>query len=598
VTEGKRIQKKAGSELKAFPVPFALEEIKKDILFSNSNSSKPNKEELIERAIKFHLEGNIQEAAKLYQYCIKQGFNDPRIFANFGIILKDLSKLHDAELSQRKAIELNPNFSTAHMNLGSVLKDLGKLQEAEISIRKAIELNPDFFQAHLNLGALLKEFGKLQEAENCTRKAIELNPDFAMSHANLGSILKELGMLQGAEISTRKAIKLDSNLFEAHSNLGTILRDLDKLQEAKISLSKAIELKPDLAEAHLNMGNIQKELGDLEDSEISLRKAIDLKPDFADAYFNLSYIELLKGDYKSGLDKLEYRFKKKEPALLHCKPVIRKYDHKELRKEEKLLVISEQGLGDTIQYMRYIPYLKKQGLDVSFCAQSKLHNLIKASGIDPHPLTSLQANIVSEGRWIPLLSLAKYLRVNPNNPIITKPYINSTNELNNKWKKFLSNEKKPLIGINWQGNINIEKNYQGRSIPLEAFSRISELKNITLLSLQKGFGSEQLKNCSFKDAFVECQAKIDLTWDFLENAAIIENCDLIITCDTSIAHLAGGMGKKVWLLLRDPPFWTWGIEGETTFWYPSMRLFRQKERHNWQEVMERVSNELKTKIKR
>ena len=120
--------------------------------------------------------------------------------------------------------------------------------------------------------------------------------------------------------------------------------------------------------------------------------------------------------------------------------------------------------------------------------------------------------------------------------------------------------------------------------------------NFKFLSLQKGFGSEQFDHCSFKNKFVKCQSQIDSTWDFLENAAIIENCDLIITCDTSIAHLAGGMGKKVWLLLRDVPFWYWGLEGESTFWYPSMRLFRQKERHNRQEVMQRVSNQLNSEI--
>ena len=143
----------------------------------------------------------------------------------------------------------------------------------------------------------------------------------------------------------------------------------------------------------------------------------------------------------------------------------------------------------------------------------------------------------------------------------------------------------------------MEKTYQqGRSIPLEMFSILSDIKEIRMLSLQKGFGSEQLHHCSFKNKFVECQPQIDSTWDFLENTAIIENCDLIITCDTSIAHLAGGMGKEVWLLLRNIPFWTWGLEGESTFWYPSMRLFRQKERHNWQEVMKRVSTQLNTEI--
>ncbi len=169
--------------------------------------------------------------------------------------------------------------------------------------------------------------------------------------------------------------------------------------------------------------------------------------------------------------------------------------------------------------------------------------------------------------------------------------------LNQKWKNILSKEKKPVIGINWQGNPKMEKSYQGRSLPLEIFSKINPGEG-RFLSLQKGFGSEQLNDCSFRDKFVDCQDLVSNTWDFLETAAIIENCDLIITSDTSVAHLAGGMGKEVWLLLRDVPYWTWGMEGDTTFWYPSMKLFRQKERHNWQEVMERVSIAITKEMKK
>ena len=171
----------------------------------------------------------------------------------------------------------------------------------------------------------------------------------------------------------------------------------------------------------------------------------------------------------------------------------------------------------------------------------------------------------------------------------------SKNELNKKWKKILSKEKRPIVGINWQGNPTVEKdNLIGRSLPLETFSTIARNNNCKFLSLQKGFGSEQLDHCSFKNKFVECQPQIDTTWDFLENTSIIDNCDLIITSDTSIAHLAGGMGKPTWLLLHHMPDWRWGMEGSSTFWYPSMRLFRQKERHNWQEVMERVSSALQS----
>ena len=150
--------------------------------------------------------------------------------------------------------------------------------------------------------------------------------------------------------------------------------------------------------------------------------------------------------------------------------------------------------------------------------------------------------------------------------------------------------KKAIIGINWKGNPKTEKStLQGRSLELEFFAPIASCSQISLLSLQKGTGSEQLKTCSFKDRFVSCQDQINDAWDFLETAAIIANCDLVITSDTSVAHLAGGMGKTTWLLLHKVPDWRWGLEGDSTFWYPSMRLFRQKKRGDWNEVMERVA---------
>ncbi len=194
------------TEIRTFSVPFALGEIKENITVNTNSSSKPSKEEIINQAFKFHSQGNIVEAAKYYQHFIDQGFKDHRIFSNYGTILKALGKLEEAELSTRKAIELNPDFAMAHSNLGNTLQDLGKLQEAELALRKAIELDPYLAEAHSNLGNTLKDLGKLEEAELSTRKAIELNPDFAEAQNNLGTILIELGKLQEAEISLLKAI--------------------------------------------------------------------------------------------------------------------------------------------------------------------------------------------------------------------------------------------------------------------------------------------------------------------------------------------------------------------------------------------------------
>jgi len=585
------------TDVKTFSVPFALEEIKENINITTNSSSKFSQEQIINQAIKLHLEGNIKEASKYYQYCLNQGFQDYRIFSNYGSILKGNNKLQEAELMTRKAIELKPYIADAYNNLGNILRDLGKLKEAELMTRKTIELKPDLAEAHNNLGNILRDLGKLKEAELMTRKAIELKPDLAEAHNNLGTILNVLGKLKEAELSTRKAIELKPDFANAYSNVGSILRDLGRLQEAELVTRKAIELNHHCAETHANMGTILRDLGKLKEAELSLLKAIELNHHCANAFFNLSFIELQKGDYQSGLEHYEFRFKKQQPTIPHINPSIKRVRNEKLTTREKLLVISEQGFGDTLQYMRYIPYLRELGLDVSFCPQLKLHSLIKTSRIDPNPLTPDQANKVSEGKWIPLLSLPRYLKVRPENPIISKPYIYSKDELNKKWKHILSTENKPIIGINWQGNPTAEKNYnKGRSLPLETFSTLARNNNFKFLSLQKGFGSEQLDHCSFKNKFVDCQPEINDTWDFLENAAIIKNCDLIITSDTSIAHLAGGIGKSTWILLKDCPEWRWGLEGERSFWYPSMRLFRQKERDNWHEVMKRVSIELKKEI--
>ncbi|WP_269611073.1 tetratricopeptide repeat protein [Prochlorococcus marinus] len=260
----KRNQKQEGSEVKTFTVPFALKESKENISTSIDISKKPSKKQIINQAFKFHSQGNISQAAKYYQDFINQGFTDHRVFSNYGVILKDLGKLEEAELLQRKAIKLNPDFPEAHNNLGDILWDRGNLQEAEISTRKAIELNPDFAKAYSNLGNILKDLGRLKEAEISTRKAIELKPNFAVAHNNLGNILKDLGRLKEAEISTRKAIELKPDLANAYNNLGSILNYLGKFEEVEACYSKALTLSPNSYSVLKNRWQFLFERGEFE----------------------------------------------------------------------------------------------------------------------------------------------------------------------------------------------------------------------------------------------------------------------------------------------------------------------------------------------
>jgi len=404
------------------------------------------------------------------------------------------------------------------------------------------------------------------------------------------------GKLQEAEAIYRDLIAAGTKNHAVYGNLAAICGMQGRFDELTELLRKTLQLKPNYPDAHYNLGIALQEQGDLDAAIASYNTALQLKPNYPDAHWNSSLTMLLGGDYRKGWEEYEWRFKKQKDTIRpNAFPKCRLWNGERPSQDDQLLLVSEQGLGDTLHFMRYALTLHSQGVALALCAPRKLHGLMQASGIDSSPLTPEQANQVTDGQWVPILSLPRILEVSPENPIITEPYIKTTYDLTAKWNGMLSAEQSPIIGISWQGNPKTEKmGLRGRSLPLEALGPIAFKTNASMLSLQKGFGSEQLEACSFKSHFVSCQDEVNEIWDFLETAAIIANCDLVITSDTSVAHLAGGMGKTTWVLLHKVPDWRWGLEGDTTFWYPSMRLFRQRERGNWVEVIERVVEELQT----
>ena len=541
------------------------------------------------------MQGKVDQFIELLKKTIQLKPNYPDAHNNLGVALKGKGDLTAAIAAYNTALQLKPNYPEAHNNLGNALKEQGALTAAIASYKKALELKPNYPDAHNNLGVALKEHGELTAAIASHKKALELNPNYPDAYNNLGVALKEQGELTAAIACYTTALQLKPNYPEAHNNLGNALQEQGDLDAAIASYTTALQLKPNYPEAHFNLGSALTEQGDLDAAISQYNTAVELKPNYQEAHWNSSLIMLLGGDYKNGWRQYEWRSKDENgTSRPHALPKCSRWDGGSLPdKNVQLVMVSEQGLGDTLMFMRYAIALRNQGIAVSLCAQPNLHTLIQASGIDPSPLTPQQGDQVTDGLWIPLLSVPQHLEVSPGNPIITEPYIKTTDELSAKWTKILSAAERPIIGINWQGNPKAEKTgLRGRSLQLEAFASIASSSQSSLLSLQKGFGSEQLETCSFKDRFVSCQDQINDTWDFLETAAIIANCDLVITSDTSVAHLAGGMGKTTWLLLKKVPEWRWGLAGDTSFWYPSMRLFRQQQRGNWDEVIKRVAIEL------
>ena len=273
----------------------------------------PSKEQIINQAIKFHLKGNIAEASKYYQNIINKGCNDHRVFSNYGLILKDLRKLKEAELSTRKAIQLNPNFATAYFNLGLILKDLRKLKEAELSTRKAIQLNPNFAEAHLTLGLILKDLCKLKEAELSTRKAIQLNPDYAEAYWYLGNILSDNGELKEAELSTRKAIQLNPDLAVAYYSLSKLkYSDENKIWQEKLFSENFLnnKLPKDQVDIYFARANILHKDKKYESSSRYLQLANNLKLDIdtynSDTFINKSRRLLIESN-KKDVKKKEHK---------------------------------------------------------------------------------------------------------------------------------------------------------------------------------------------------------------------------------------------------------------------------------------------------
>ena len=581
--------------------------------------------DVIEIKIK-HLirQGELHEAESLCKEIILEDPYNYSIHSFLGRILNARGDLASAKLSYRKAIDINPdstedicnladllkqsgefeaaksyyldavnsdqNCLRAHYNLGLINKAEGNLNDAITSFKFVARFKPDLAEAHISIGAILFEQGLVSAAIDSLKTALHYQPRSAQAHNNLGLCLSSIGDFKSAVHELQNAVSINPEFAEAYNNLGLTLQKVENFPDAIDCFQKALSLRKNFPEAHNNLGLALQEMGDIQMAIYNFKNALQLNPSLLEVKCNLSMLELLVGNYKQGLENYEFRFSTKSGRnVLLTNPNHSEWDGQNLKQGQKLLLISEQGLGDTIHFMRYAKTLRQREIDVTLCAQKKLHTLIQSSDIDSSPITPDEVEKFKDYQWTPLLSVARHLGIRPDNPITNDPYIKAPDKIVSAWSERLSSEQRPIIGINWQGNPDHEQtNSAGRSLPLETFAPISELENLSLLSLQKGFGSEQLNHCHFRNRFVQCQDLINDTWDFLETAAIIANCDLVITSDTSVAHLAGGLGKTTWLLLKQIPEWRWGIDDETTFWYPSMRLFRQTERGNWHGVMKHV----------
>jgi tetratricopeptide (TPR) repeat protein len=508
------------------------------------------------------------------------------VYYNMGIALKAQGKLEDAIKAYNKALSIKPNYADAYNNMGNALQEQGKLEEAIEAYNKAISIKLDYVDAFYNMGNALKVQGKFDEAIVFYNKVLAINPDYIGAYNNLGIALKEQDKLEEAINAYNKALAIKPDYAEACNNMGNALQEQGKLEEAIEAYNKALSIKPEYAVAYHHMGNALQEQRKLEEAVEAYNKALAIKPDYADAYFSLSYIHNLMGELQKGLKLHEWRLKLQESPTKHPREDLRWNGTKTLT-GKSFLVYEEQGLGDIIQFCRYLPLLEQRGACVIFKVNPMLHALLRTMNCQIH-LKDCISNDNEIAFEAPLMSLPHLFDTNLETIPTMSPYLFADPKKVTYWGKKLC-KKSFKIGICWQGSKN--KADFGRSFPLSLFKSIAGLPNVELISLHKGEGEDQIKDNSF--SLVNLGVKLDNGEDaFLDTAAVMMNCDLIITSDTAVAHLAGALGCKTWVALKYIPDWRWMLDRNDSPWYPSIRLYRQKKQGDWVSVFNIIKQDL------
>lgn len=530
----------------------------------------------------------------------------------------EAGRLAEAERSCRETLQADPENHHALHLLGLVAFKLGKPEIALKSLQEALRLDPSNPVLLNNLGETYRGLNRLEDAENCYVKALALKADYSEANANLGLVLHaseklersaqgyvHLGValeaaerVSDAEQSYRRALAMEPENPDAHLGLGHVLERLGRLEEAKQSTLKALALKSQWAEAQHNLGGILLRLCRFEEAEQSYCRALAIKPDLVISTFCYSLLLLLRGDYGAGLPLYERRFEGTEPryiapyrALLQQLEATPRWQGKPAP-GKTLLLWTEQGLGDSLMMLRYLPRLKQRfaGRLLVCCESALLRTLQTIGAVD---------EVISKDRPLPagtfdyhcpIMSLPFLFETRLGTIPADAPYLRVPAELKREWTHRLARIKPPRIGLCWAGNRLLPSDAL-RSVPLERFAPLFELDGASFISLQKGEDSDPLGKTNRKilDWMEKCK-------DVLDTAALIEQLDLVISVDTAVAHLAGALGRPVWLLNRFESEWRWLLGREDSPWYPSMRIFRQSTAGDWDKVIARVAQALHSRF--
>jgi tetratricopeptide (TPR) repeat protein len=533
-----------------------------------------------------HQIGRNDVALQLINRSIALQPNTGEFYVNLGVVLEALERPEDAVAAYQTAVKLRPDLPEAHFNLGSTLVRLKRVPEAEACFHRAIELRPNYAKAHNNLGSAAYERGELGPAGQYYQRAIDLNPGYYEAHNNLGNVYYDLGQIEPAMAHFRLAIQHGPDYADAHNNLGRMLIEMEQLDEGLVCFNRAIALKKDHAQAYTNIANVMFRKGRLEEAAAFGREALRYKDDYPSAHWNLGLILLCKGELAEGWKEYSWRSQVKELGGA-CREFPRPlWDGGELN-GKTILLHAEQGFGDTIQFLRYIPRVKAKGGRIIIDCRKELSRLVHGcfdveEWQEGQPLPEFEVHC-------PMLSLPMAFGTTLENIPADVPYLFADAALSQSWNERTRGYQGPKVGIVWAGR-PAHRNDRNRSIALTTL--LPQLKGTgTFISLQKGPPAAQIQ---LLDPTLRPIDWTDELNDFADTAALLANLDLVIAVDTAIVHLAGAMNKPVWVLSAFSPDWRWMLHREDSPWYPSLRLFRQPRPGDWQTPIQRMAQALQT----
>jgi tetratricopeptide (TPR) repeat protein len=529
--------------------------------------------------------GRFTEAIEMYTSAIKLAPNYAPLYSDRGHALSALKRVNEALSDYDRALALKPDLADVWLARGSVLYDLKRNDEALHALNKALALKSDLAEARLIRGNILFTLNRQTEALADFDKALALRPDMASAWLGRGNVFNTLNRNDDALAAYDKALTLNPGFAEAWLGRGHVCRNLGRFDEALTAYDKVLALKPDLPEAWFSRGNVFFDLNRDDEALENFGKAIDLRAENAEALLNKSLVKLSLGEFEEGWALYEWRWKSK----FFTAPV-RHFSQKPWLGDtdiagKTVLVHSEQGFGDIIQFYRYLAELKKLGCKIIFETPAPLI-----------PLFAAQKNDVQIIPWgathppfdvhCPLLSLPHAFKTTLQTIPASIPYLFSSPEKLDHWRTKLGKKAKPRVGLAWSGNPRNPDTR--RNIPLELLlPKMST--GIEWHSLQKDIREDDRSSLKSNPAIIDYTASLN---DFSDTAALIAELDLVISVDTVVAHLAGALGKPVWILLPFHPDFRW-LRGRTDSpWYPTAHLFRQTYNGDWGDVIDQVSREL------